>query len=226
MAETTSPRFGFNRWSADADTVSRAEVDGNFGQTEAKGMVFAEGTRAARPASGVKGRIYTVIGDPSAALNGLQYYDDGTQWWALDFARHVIGSEAAASPALQVDGFAGQTADIFQVRTNTGTVLFRVDPDGDLWSKSITPTDPLPQSKTHASADTDAGPESIHHTLGTSANEAAAGNHGHPANVTRVLKSGGSWPGRPADAEFVEWVGASPGPTVGVVDGDTFVATS
>lgn len=225
MAETISPRFGMTRWSAGTDTVDRAEIDGNYGALESQAMIYLQGTRAARPASGKAGRIYTVVGDATAALNGLQYYDDGTQWWALDFARHTIGAESAAQVALQVDGFAGQTADIFQVRDSTGTVVFRVDPDGDATAKSITIQDPINQTKTHAQPDTDSTTGSLHHTIGTSATQAAAGNHTHLANVTRVLKAG-TWPARPAGATFVEWVGASPAPTVGVVDGDTFVATS
>lgn len=38
---------------------------------------------------------------------------------------------------------------------------------------------PLAQSQTHASADTDSAGSALHHTLGTGANQAAAGNHTH-----------------------------------------------
>lgn len=38
---------------------------------------------------------------------------------------------------------------------------------------------PLAQTNTHASADTDSATTAIHHTLGTGANQAAAGNHSH-----------------------------------------------
>lgn len=38
---------------------------------------------------------------------------------------------------------------------------------------------PLAQSNTHASADTDSSTAALHHTLGTGANQAAAGNHSH-----------------------------------------------
>jgi len=37
----------------------------------------------------------------------------------------------------------------------------------------------LAQANTHESADTDTAPTSLHHTLGTGANQAAAGNHTH-----------------------------------------------
>lgn len=42
-------------------------------------------------------------------------------------------------------------------------------------------TPKLIQANTHESADTDLGPASIHHTLGTGANQAARGNHTHNA---------------------------------------------
>lgn len=37
----------------------------------------------------------------------------------------------------------------------------------------------LAQANTHETADTDSGPTALHHTLGTGANQAAAGNHTH-----------------------------------------------
>jgi len=37
----------------------------------------------------------------------------------------------------------------------------------------------LAQAHTHESADTDSGTGSLHHTLGTGANQSAAGDHGH-----------------------------------------------
>jgi len=39
----------------------------------------------------------------------------------------------------------------------------------------------LPQSRSHDSADTDSATSAIHHTIGTGANQASAGNHGHGA---------------------------------------------
>lgn len=40
-----------------------------------------------------------------------------------------------------------------------------------------------PQSDTHGSADTDSATTALHHTLGTGANQAAAGNHTHTASA-------------------------------------------
>lgn len=47
---------------------------------------------------------------------------------------------------------------------------------GTVHAATLNPTNALAQSKTHASADTDTAPTAIHHTLGTGANQAAAGN--------------------------------------------------
>lgn len=52
---------------------------------------------------------------------------------------------------------------------------------GVLTVATITLTNPLTQAKTHASPDTDSAPSALHHTLGTAANQAAAGNHTHDA---------------------------------------------
>ena len=41
----------------------------------------------------------------------------------------------------------------------------------------------LPQARSHDTPDTDTAPTALHHTLGTGANNAAAGNHGHADNV-------------------------------------------
>jgi hypothetical protein len=51
---------------------------------------------------------------------------------------------------------------------------------------------PLAQSNTHASADTDSAPTALHHTLGTGANQAAAGNHTHTLtfSLTSFFKTG------------------------------------
>lgn len=41
------------------------------------------------------------------------------------------------------------------------------------------PTEQLNQANTHQNSDTDSGPTALHHTIGSSANQAAAGNHIH-----------------------------------------------
>lgn len=51
---------------------------------------------------------------------------------------------------------------------------------------------PLTQANTHASPDTDSGPTALHHTLGVTANQAAAGNHTHTLSfaLSAFSKSG------------------------------------
>jgi hypothetical protein len=53
----------------------------------------------------------------------------------------------------------------------------------------------LAQANTHQSADTDAAPTSLHHTLGAGANQAAAGNHTHAALYAPLTGGGtsGTW---------------------------------
>lgn len=50
----------------------------------------------------------------------------------------------------------------------------------------------LSQANTHESADTDAATSSLHHTIGTSATQAAAGNHVHAVIVLQDQKTKGS----------------------------------
>lgn len=48
------------------------------------------------------------------------------------------------------------------------------------------PTSKLLQTNTHQSPDTDIGPTSLHHTLGTGVNQAARGNHTHDYNSASI----------------------------------------
>lgn len=48
MAKSISARFGFTRWSAGPDTWSRTELDANFGQLEALGLVVRADVAANR----------------------------------------------------------------------------------------------------------------------------------------------------------------------------------
>jgi hypothetical protein len=61
----------------------------------------------------------------------------------------------------------------------TYTDLMTLTTAGVLSVATVNPTNALAQAKTHASPDTDAATTSLHHTIGTSATQAAAGNHGH-----------------------------------------------
>lgn len=58
--------------------------------------------------------------------------------------------------------------------THSGSAHHTEDHDHD-----GSPTQKLLQANTHQTPDTDSGTSSLHHTLGTGANQAAAGNHSH-----------------------------------------------
>ena len=82
------------------------------------------------------------------------------------------------------------------------------------------PTQKLVQANTHESPDTDSGTSSLHHTIGTGANQAAAGNHNHsstyqpldsdltdiaalsPANDSIIQRKSGAWTSRTV-AQFI-----------------------
>lgn len=82
---------------------------------------------------------------------------------------------------------------------------------------------PLAQSNTHASADTDTAPTAIHHTLGTGANQAAAGNHTHAGagltstqvwawdGTAQVITGIGRWYNRTGAAVVISGVWAAAG---------------
>jgi hypothetical protein len=85
---------------------------------------------------------------------------------------------------------------------------------------------PLTQANSHASADTDSSPTALHHTLGTGANQAAAGNHTHAASprqtqmwawdgTAQVLVGTGRWYNRTGVALTVQgvWIAAGVAPT-------------
>lgn len=59
----------------------------------------------------------------------------------------------------------------------------------DLTKKGRPPT-PEEVEQFHTSADTDSRKEAIHHTLGTSENQAAAGNHNHRGGDSVQLLTG------------------------------------
>jgi hypothetical protein len=100
--------------------------------------------------------------------------DDGT-WGAI--LNDYLNVEHATDGTLKIrtDG----TLSNLERTTNKGAASGYAP----LNSSSQVPTANLPlpftQANTHASPDTDSATTALHHTLGTGANQAAAGNHGH-----------------------------------------------
>lgn len=71
--------------------------------------------------------------------------------------------------------------------THAGSAHHTEDHDHD-----GSPTQKLAQANTHQSPDTDSGTSSLHHTIGTGANQAAAGNHTHGGVSLTVEEVDGS----------------------------------
>ena len=136
MAESNTTRFGVRQWSADADTVDRTEFNNSFAAIEAKGAIFLEGLRAARPAAGLTGRFYKVKGETAgnAYLNGQVFYDDGAVWTPVgsNVEDAVMRSSAAGNIPLIAKGFAGQTAKLQEWRTSADVVVASMDIAGKL----------------------------------------------------------------------------------------------
>ena len=81
-----------------------------------------QGTLASRPAPGTPGNLYTVVGDPAPANNGIVWWDTGTAWLAVGAAARLAGT-LASRPA---PGAAGRT----YYSTDTGHLDYD---DGAAW---------------------------------------------------------------------------------------------
>jgi hypothetical protein len=100
--------------------------------------------------------------------------DDGT-WGTILNDYLAVELNANGTLKIRTDG----TLSAFEQSSHRGAANGYAPLDGS--SKVPTANLPLPlaQSNTHASADTDTATTALHHTLGTGANQAAAGNHTH-----------------------------------------------
>lgn len=77
MAESTTTRLALPRWTAGGDTLNRVELDTAMANLEDRAAIDVQGTLAARPAPGVRGRYYFADDEPPA---GVLYRDTGTAW--------------------------------------------------------------------------------------------------------------------------------------------------
>lgn len=135
MAETRTTRMGLPQWSAGTDQPSRADFNEAFLALEEKAARFAQGIFSARPAAGVQGRFYTVVGDGDATKNGLMFYDTGAAWISVgsntaSTGTNVITSPSAGTVALKVMGASGQTANLQEWRNSAGTLVGYITKDG------------------------------------------------------------------------------------------------
>ena len=109
----------------------------------------------------------TALAALTPAANKLPYFTSADAAALADltaFARTLLDDSDAAMmrATLGVDA-AGTAQGLITAHTHAGT----------------TNGPKLAQANTHESPDTDAAPTSLHHTVGTGANQAAAGNHAH-----------------------------------------------
>lgn len=74
MAVTASPRLGLTRWSAGTDPFARTQLDGDHAKLDDLAAIDGQGTIAARPAFGIRGRYYY------ATDEGKLYRDTGAAW--------------------------------------------------------------------------------------------------------------------------------------------------
>lgn len=81
MARSQTSRFKLWRWSLDTDTQTRTDFDSSHAQIEALAAISLSGTRAARPAPGVRDRYYWAHDDLGGV--GALYYDTGSAWVEL-----------------------------------------------------------------------------------------------------------------------------------------------
>lgn len=129
MTETRTARFSMPQWSAGTDSGSRLDFNEAFANLELWAARDENGTRAARPAAGIRGRYYT------ASDTKVIYRDNGTTW---DVVGAVIEGAtsipAATSGVAQIlKGLASQTGDLLQAQDSAGTVLSRIRKDGTLY---------------------------------------------------------------------------------------------
>lgn len=104
-------------------------------------------------------------------------------------------SSDPTAPAASITKLFGKAAGLFTRRNGEAAKRLLTDADID-HDHDGSPTQKLAQANTHESADTDSGTTALHHTLGTGANQAAAGNHTH-----------GSGPGGAVPGEMVLFLG-------------------
>lgn len=99
------------------------------------------GTLAARPAAGTANRIYIVRGDSTTQNNGLVYADNGSAWVLVGQSLRAAVAYAAATGdvPLASRGVSGQTGNLQEWQSNTGTALSMVKANG----RFVGPVDPV-----------------------------------------------------------------------------------
>jgi hypothetical protein len=157
--------------------------------TAAKANLFAselftaKGDIAAATAANTPARLG--VGSNGQVLTADSTAATGLKWGAVAGTGDVVGPASATDGAVaKFDGVTGKLlkdgvvlgdSATKNVGTSAGTVAA-----GDAAPNAHDhSSNKLAQANTHESADTDTATSSLHHTIGTGANQAAAGNHTH-----------------------------------------------
>lgn len=106
MAVTETPRLGITEWSDPDDPFTRAQLEHDHEQLENLVAIDLQGTLAARPAAGIRGRYYY------ATDNGIVYRDNGATWTSTVAAGPIAGDTTTqAFGDAASNGSSGRSAD-------------------------------------------------------------------------------------------------------------------
>ena len=141
------------------------------------------------------------------ALTNLTAFDDHTQYYNQtrgDARYQQITGKNAASGYAGLDG----TSKLTFAQIPTGTTSTTVS----LGNHTHT------QAQSHGTPDTDSAPSALHHTLGTGANQAAAGNHSHTLDALSDVSTSGATDGQSLVFTAGSWSPATVSSGGGVTD--------
>ena len=164
-----------------ADTASFEAHESLIKQT----LIVGAGCEFNLYASGVLGNITIDAGANACLMDGgdqLGTITDTGSNLTRNFSKHV---DAHLTGNDQLPN----ATNVSKGLMTPAQVIINETMDGHIHD-GIDGTSKLAQANSHESVDTDSAPTSIHHTVGTTANQAAAGNHGH----LDFLKTDGSRP--------------------------------
>lgn len=134
MTVSSSPRLGLTRWSADTDSPTRTQFDGDNADLDELVAIDRQGIASARPAAGVRGTFYTVTDGPDA---GTTFRDDGTTWRRVNrlLVRESIplSVHGDVTAGVRVQGHYFASVPPGQTVTLTGLVAFAGSPGGVLF---------------------------------------------------------------------------------------------
>jgi hypothetical protein len=87
VGQPNTTRLGIPQYEDSEPAAFSTQVNAISKKVDEKAVTWLEGTLAARPAAGVKGRLYFVVGDATEANNGLLFQDTGTEWREINTVR-------------------------------------------------------------------------------------------------------------------------------------------